>query len=561
MPTPSNPPEPGGPDDAAPQPEHPERPEQPEPEKTPGREPEQRAEQKAEQRRADQRAEERQAEQQTEERAERKAERDAAMTQAAAGTATHEGESAATSGSAKAPGVGGTSASPAPSAPSGASSSTGSTGSGRRISVMRRRPWISVAFLLPALVLLGALVAYPIVYSVFRSFMSADGSSFAGVDNFHEVFTDDTTLTAFRNNLIWVIVAPALCTALGLIFAVLTERVRWGTAFKLLIFMPMAISMLASGIIFRLVYEQDPARGVANAMWTSVHDTFADTSPWPDARPRNDAPLTASGGGAYTTKGTVDATSPASLPLVGIPPKEAADAVPAKVPAKSGDGKVTGTVWLDFVKGGRSEHGKVDQSEKALAGIKVQAVKDGHKVAEATTAEDGTFTLPAAADGARLKLPATNFAAPYNGVDWLGPTLVTPAIIGSYIWMWAGFAMVLIAAGLAGVPRELLEQARVDGANEWKVFRKITVPLLAPVLGVVTVTLMINVLKIFDLVYIISPGASQRDANVLALQLYLKSFGGGANQGVGSALAVILLLLVVPVMVLNIRRLRRESRR
>ena len=85
-------------------------------------------------------------------------------------------------------------------------------------------------------------------------------------------------------------------------------------------------------------------------------------------------------------------------------------------------------------------------------------------------------------------------------MDWLGPALVTPAIIGSYLWMWAGFAMVLIAAGLAGVPRELMEAARVDGANEWQVFRRITVPLLAPVLAVVMVTLMINVLKIFDLV-------------------------------------------------------------
>jgi ABC-type sugar transport system permease subunit len=127
--------------------------------------------------------------------------------------------------------------------------------------------------------------------------------------------------------------------------------------------------------------------------------------------------------------------------------------------------------------------------------------------------------------------------------------------------MWAGFAMVLIAAGLAGVPRELLEQARVDGANEWQVFRKITIPLLAPVLVVVMVTLMINVLKIFDLVYIIAPGNTQSNANVLALQLYLSSFGGGNDEGVGSAIGVILLLLVLPVMVFNIRRLRKERRR
>ncbi len=111
------------------------------------------------------------------------------------------------------------------------------------------------------------------------------------------------------------------------------------------------------------------------------------------------------------------------------------------------------------------------------------------------------------------------------------------------------------------MPRELLEAARVDGANEWQVFRRVTVPLLAPVLAVVLVTLMINVLKIFDLVYIIAPGSSQADANVLALQLYRSSFGTEADQGIGSAIAVLLLLLVIPVMFFNIRRLRREARR
>ncbi|MFE7413427.1 carbohydrate ABC transporter permease, partial [Streptomyces laurentii] len=174
---------------------------------------------------------------------------------------------------------------------------------------------------------------------------------------------------------------------------------------------------------------------------------------------------------------------------------------------------------------------------------------------------DGTFRLPAAADGAVLRLPASNFREQYDGVAWLGPTLVTPAIIGSYVWMWAGFAMVLIAAGLAGLPRELLEAARVDGANEWQVFRRITVPLLAPVLGVVLVTLMINVLKVFDLVFVIAPGSALDDANVLALQLYRSSFGTGADLGVGSAIAVLLLLLVLPVMAVNIRRMRKESRR
>jgi alpha-glucoside transport system permease protein len=192
--------------------------------------------------------------------------------------------------------------------------------------------------------------------------------------------------------------------------------------------------------------------------------------------------------------------------------------------------------------------------------MRIEAVKDGKVVASTKAAADGTFTLPASADGARLQLPASNFREPYNGVEWLGPALVTPAIIGAYVWMWAGFAMVLIAAGLAGVPRELLEAARVDGANEWQVFRRVTVPLLAPVLAVVVVTLMINVLKVFDLVYIIAPGSSQDDANVLALELYRKGFAEG-QPGIASAIAVFLLLLVIPVMLFNIRRLRREVRR
>ncbi|GAA2454415.1 ABC transporter permease subunit [Streptomyces macrosporus] len=430
----------------------------------------------------------------------------------------------------------------------------------RRASVVRTRSWPAVFFLLPALVLLGALVVYPIVYSVYRSFFDASGTGFVGLGNYVELFTDDGTLTAIKNNTIWVVVAPTVCTALGLIFAVLTERVRWGTAFKLIVFMPMAISMLAAGIIFRLVYEQDPDRGVANAVWVSVHDTFNESSAWPGARPRPDSDLKESGG-SYTTAAAVDAADPANLPLVGVPPQDLVDAAEAKPAEPAGDGGVTGTVWMDFTKGGGGEPNVVDPGEKALAGITVEAVKDGRVVATATTGEDGTYALPAEADGARLRLPAANFTEAYNGVNWLGPSLVTPAIIASYVWMWAGFAMVLIAAGLAGVPRELLEAARVDGASEWQVFRRVTVPLLAPVLAVVLVTLMINVLKIFDLVYIIAPGATQSDANVLALQLYLSSFGADADHGVGSAIAVLLLLLVVPVMIFNIRRLRRENRR
>ncbi|MFF1375717.1 carbohydrate ABC transporter permease [Streptomyces sp. NPDC058308] len=429
-----------------------------------------------------------------------------------------------------------------------------------RKSVTGTRKTVAVLFLLPALVLLGALVLYPIGYSLFRSFFDKSGD-FTAFDNYETLFKDDGIRTAIKNNAIWLVVAPTVATALGLIFAVLTERVRWGTAFKLVIFMPMAISMLAAGIIFRLVYESDPDRGVANAVAVSVHDTFAESSAFPQAHPGLNSPLKSAGGGAFVTKEPVRAGSPVALPLTGVAPEQMPDGAKSAEPARAEPGRVTGTAWQDFTRGkGRGRANAPDTSEFGYSGIKIEAVRNGEVVASTEAAADGTFALPEEADGALLRLPESNFREAYNGVDWLGPTLITPAIIGSYLWMWAGFAMVLIAAGLASVPRELLEAARVDGANEWQVFRRVTVPLLAPVLAVVLVTLMINVLKIFDLVFVIPPGSSKDEANVLAVQLYNSAFGD-RDSGVASAIAVLLFLLVIPVMLLNIRRMRREAQR
>ncbi|MFD6497926.1 carbohydrate ABC transporter permease, partial [Streptomyces sp. NPDC060188] len=427
-------------------------------------------------------------------------------------------------------------------------------------SVTGTRRTVAALFLLPALVLLGALVVYPIGYSVVRSFYDQSGDGFAGIDNYKALFSDDGIRTALKNNIIWVVFAPTVATALGLIFAVLTERVSWGTAFKLVVFMPMAISMLASGIIFRLVYDQDPDKGIANAVWVGVHDTFASSSAFPKAHLGRESPLKADEGG-FVTRDAVRAGQSVSLPLVGVAPDQMPDSAKKAVQAATDPGKVTGTAWQDFTRGkGVGKLGQVDPSELGYPGMRIEAVKDGKVVDSAKVGDDGTFTLSGKADGALLRLPADNFKEPYNGLDWLGPSLVTPAIIGSYIWMWAGFAMVLIAAGLAGMPRELLEAARVDGANEWQVFRRVTVPLLAPVLAVVAVTLMINVLKVFDLVFIIAPGSSQDDADVLALELYRKGFAED-QPGIASAIAVFLLLLVIPVMLFNVRRLRREVRR
>ena len=421
---------------------------------------------------------------------------------------------------------------------------------------------MALAFLLPALALLGAMVVYPIVFSAYRSMFDASGNTFVGAHNYTRIFTDADSRTAMRNTLIWVVVAPSLVTVLGLIFAVLTERIRWAAAFKMIVFMPMAVSFLASGVIFRLVYDGDPNKGVINAVLTTVHDTFSSSSVYPGAIARPGSPLNQAPGNAFVTATGIQPGQAVLLPLVGLPaaqlPKNATQAIPAPAPPPDG---ISGTVWLDFTRGGGGVQNHIDPAEKGLPGMRVQAVQAGKAVASTTTRPDGTFAFTKLPAGTyTLKLPGSNFAAPYQGVTWLGPSLITPAIIGAYIWIWAGFAMVLIAAGLAAIPRDVLEAARMDGASEWHLFRKITVPLLAPVLTVVFVTLVINVLKVFDLVFIIAPGSVQPQATVLALEMWRVSFGGGADQGAGSAMAIFLCLLVLPAMIFNLRRFRQEQR-
>src|SRR5699024_11472422 len=133
----------------------------------------------------------------------------------------------------------------------------------------------ALVFLAPALILLGALLVYPVVYTVIRSFCDASGSEFVWLDKYITMFSNDSTFTAIRNNIIWVIVAPVMCTVLGLIFAVMMEKLRWSTAFKLIVFMPMAISMLAAGVIFRGMFQEDPQVEIVRAhLCTPVTSRF-----------------------------------------------------------------------------------------------------------------------------------------------------------------------------------------------------------------------------------------------------------------------------------------------
>lgn len=421
-----------------------------------------------------------------------------------------------------------------------------------------RKHALAAGFLAPAAFFLGVWIVYPTIRTIIRSFFDRDGSRFVWFDNYQQIFSSDILLTAVKNNLIWVAVVPALVTAIGLVFAVLTERVGWAVAFKTAVFMPMAISAFAAGITWRIVYIQDPSQGVLNAGIKSVKDAFGSEGVLSGASPSTPT-LVGSEKTGLTLKQPLRSGGTALIGLTGVSASEIPSAAKQAVAPKPRAGAIDGLVWRDFKPGGGTP-GKVEQEEVGLPGVTV-VLRDsaGKKVDSATTADDGSFAFENVGGGSyAVGVGAQTFAQPFGGVSWLGARLITPAIIIAYIWIWAGFAMVVIAAGLSSMPRDVLEAARTDGATEWQVFRRVTVPLLAPVITVVFVTMLINVLKVFDIVISIAPGSVQDDASVLALAMWREAFAGANNFGVGSAIAVFIFVLVIPILMLNVRRFRRE---
>jgi alpha-glucoside transport system permease protein len=424
----------------------------------------------------------------------------------------------------------------------------------------RSRYLTGAAFLLPAFVLLGVWLLYPTIYTIVRSFFSPSSAflgGWVGIDNYKTLFTTSTLTTAIKNSAIWVAVVPAFVTAFGLLFAVLTERIRWAVAFKTVIFLPMAISAFATGVTWRILYQQDPNQGAVNALGRVVKDTFTPAGVLPSALPSTTTLQTK--GGALILKTPLHPGGVALLGLTGIAPEAMPAGAQQAVQPPSKPNHIGGTVWRDFKPGG-GKPGVVEQGEQGIPGVTVQLKDSSGKVVQsAKTDAHGTFDFTNVSAGTyNAGIGAQTFAKPFGGYSWLGPSLITPALLIAYIWIWAGFAMVVIAAGLAAMPRDVLEAARTDGATEWQVFKRVTVPLLAPVLSVVFITMIINVLKVFDIVITLAPESSQGPSNTVALAMWRTAFSGSFDFGTGSAIAVFLFLLVVPVLALNVRRFRRD---
>ncbi|MEX2237289.1 MAG: sugar ABC transporter permease [Dehalococcoidia bacterium] len=141
--------------------------------------------------------------------------------------------------------------------------------------------------------------------------------------------------------------------------------------------------------------------------------------------------------------------------------------------------------------------------------------------------------------------------------DWPQPFQINNfALISVGIWMWTGFAVVILSAGLKGISTEVLEAARVDGANEWQIFWRVIFPQIIPTMVVISTTLVIQALKNFDLVFVLTGGRYGTD--IVATLFYKQSFVD-RNFGVGAALAVVLLAFVVPIMLVSIRRFQAQE--
>ncbi len=279
------------------------------------------------------------------------------------------------------------------------------------------RPW---AYIGPALLILGFYLVYPTLNTLYLSFLDAKSERFVGLQNYLWTLTSPEMHIAFRNNLLWIVLMTTFSVGLGLIIAVLVDRVRYEPIAKSVIFLPVAISFVGASVIWRFVY-------------------------------------------AY---------KPANVPQIGL-------------------------------------------------------------------------------------LNAVIVALGGRPIGWLVDTTVNNfALIAVGVWLQTGFCMVILSAALKAIPREILEAARVDGANEWRIFWQITVPMISSTIAVVATTVVINALKAFDIVFVMTNGT--RGTEVIANRMYKEMFSF-LNFGRASAIAVILLLAIVPVMAANIRRFQAQE--
>lgn len=361
------------------------------------------------------------------------------------------------------------------------------------------RPWL---FVLPAIIALSIYLAYP-VFETFRlSLMervAGGGYKFVGLQNYQSLGADPKFWEALQNNMLWLIVVPAASTAFGLLAAQLSDRIRWGNLAKSLIFMPMAISFVGAAVIWKLVYDTRPEGQDQIGVMNAIWLSFQ--------------------GG------------PLSVLFLQIMPVLALLAFAAVVAL---------VAWI-FVKpmlGGKEKAGGGTIPLRVLVGVAAVwliwlSLRSSVNIA--------TADLP-------YGTPQTWLTIPFWNSFFLMVVL---------IWIQTGFAMVILSAALRGVPEDTIEAAIVDGANPFQIFFQIKVPQIMSTIVVVWTTITIVVLKVFDIVFAMTNG--QWETQVLANYMYDKLFRAN-DWGVGSASAMVIMLLVTPILIWNVYTARKEMR-
>ena len=359
------------------------------------------------------------------------------------------------------------------------------------------RPWL---FLFPALVLLGLYLAYPVFATLWLSFtQDAPGNTreFVGLQNYSTMFGESKFWESMTNNMLWLIVVPAMSTAFGLLAAQLTDRIWWGNIAKSLIFMPMAISFVGASVIWKLIYDTRPIEqaqiGLLNAIWLKL------------------------GGGFW------------SVLVVKVLPALTVGAIMLGI---------LWALWLllkPLLKGGSGAWALLARA----AGILLCAYLAYTLL---------TWLLGIIGADLPYGKEQTWLTTPYWNNFFLMIVLV---------WIQTGFAMVIISGALRGVPEETIEAAILDGANPFQVFFQIKIPQVMTTIVVVWTTITITVLKVFDIVLAMTNG--QWETQVLANYMFDKLFRAN-DWGVGSASAMIIMLLVMPILIWNVYNVRKEMR-
>ena len=126
------------------------------------------------------------------------------------------------------------------------------------------------------------------------------------------------------------------------------------------------------------------------------------------------------------------------------------------------------------------------------------------------------------------------------------------------VWMQTGFAMVVLSAAIKSIPDEIIEAARIDGASEMQVFRKVIVPSILPTIAVVTTYMVINAMKVFDIVFV-QPANAEANGTVVIAERMIRWFFLNGHDGRGAAIAIILFVAVIPVMIWNVKRFRQQE--